>query len=70
MFDTVRQVLYIICMYASEKYVRVEVKEIKESIHAVANDLGSDLIALHEMVIQLRERIDYLESQLKGLSDE
>jgi polyhydroxyalkanoate synthesis regulator phasin len=56
-------------MYASEKYVRAEVKEIKESINAVAGDLGADLIALHEMIVQLREKIHELENQLKGIEN-
>jgi len=57
-------------MYASEKYVRVEIKELKESINAVAADLGGDITSLYELIVQLRERVQELETQLKGLTNE
>jgi len=59
-------------MYATEKYVKMEAKELRNSIHELANDLGGDIHYLHSeltsiqgLVTQLTQEIENLKEQLR-----
>ena len=54
-------------MYATEKYVRMEAKELHSTIHEVANDLGGDINYLHQEINELRSQVTQLMSDLKNL---
>ena len=54
-------------MYATEKYVRMEAKELHSTIHEVANDLGGDINYLHQEINELRSQVTQLMSDLDEL---
>jgi uncharacterized coiled-coil DUF342 family protein len=54
-------------MYATEKYVRMEAKELQSMIHEVANDLGGDINYLHSEITELRNEIKQLVNDLQEL---
>tara|TARA_A100001011_G_scaffold396095_1_gene493044 strand:+ start:958 stop:1140 length:183 start_codon:yes stop_codon:yes gene_type:complete len=54
-------------MYATETYVRHEVKELHAMIKDMANDLGGDIRYLNQEIINLSERLSMLETQLENL---
>lgn len=54
-------------MYATEKYVKMEAKELRETINEVANDLGGDIRYLHSMITELQADISTLSSELEFL---
>jgi uncharacterized coiled-coil DUF342 family protein len=56
-------------MYATEKYVRMEAKELQSMIHEVANDLGGDINYLHSEITELRNEIKQLVSDLQELRE-
>lgn len=60
-------------MYATEKYVKMEAKELRNSLHELANDLGGDIHYLHSelnalqnLVLNMSEEIQSLKEQLRG----
>ena len=57
-------------MYASEKYVKMEVKELRHSINELANDLGGEIKYLHQEIIELVDKVNTLEQQLITLGNE
>ena len=44
-------------MYASEKYVRLEIKEVHGSVKELANDLGGDIRFLSQEIHDISERL-------------
>lgn len=62
-------ILYSIFMYASEKYVRMEVKELRQQISEVATDLGGDIRYLDQEISNLRAVIQILQQQIIDLSE-
>tara|TARA_S200002703_G_scaffold134183_1_gene122570 strand:+ start:231 stop:419 length:189 start_codon:yes stop_codon:yes gene_type:complete len=56
-------------MYATEKYVRMEAKELQSMIHEVANDLGGDINYLHSEITELRNVIKQLVNDLQELKE-
>lgn len=52
-------------MYATEKYVKMEAKELRETINELANDLGGDIRYLHSIITELQANIATLSSELE-----
>ena len=57
-------------MYASEKYVRLEIKEVHGSVKELANDLGGDIRFLSQEIHDISERLQGLETQIENLREE
>lgn len=57
-------------MYATEKYVKMEAKELRETINELANDLGGDIRYLHSMLTELQASILTLQQQLESIKGE
>lgn len=53
-------------MYATEKYVKMEAKELRESINQLASDLGGDIRYLDEKIEDVRGLILALQQQLEA----
>ena len=56
-------------MYATEKYVRMEAKEMQSMIREVANDLGGDINYLHSEITDLRNLVKQLVSELEEIKE-
>ena len=56
-------------MYATEKYVKMEAKELRETINELANDLGGDIRYLHSMLTELQANIVTLQQEIESLKD-
>lgn len=56
-------------MYATEKYVKMEAKELRETINELANDLGGDIRYLHSMITELQASIVVLQQEIESLKD-
>jgi hypothetical protein len=56
-------------MYASEKYVKLEVKTLKSEISSLGTDLGEDIQFLHNQYVDMYNRILELEERLKSIED-
>lgn len=56
-------------MYATEKYVRQEAKELHAQVREVATDLGGDLRYLASELQEMRARIEILEANIKELRE-
>lgn len=54
-------------MYATEKYVKMEAKELRESLNQLASDLGGDVRYLDEQLAELRSMIYTLQQQLENV---
>jgi hypothetical protein len=52
-------------MYATEKNLKMEARELRDSINQLATDLGGDIIYLNEQITQLRVEIQQLQQQLE-----
>jgi hypothetical protein len=57
-------------MYATEKYVRMEVKDVHSQIHELANDLGGDIRFLHQEISEQRELIHLLQAELSEMREQ
>lgn len=57
-------------MYATEKYVKMEAKELRESINQLATDLGGDVRYLDEQIAELRSMIFALQQQLENVAEQ
>ena len=57
-------------MYATEKYVRFELKEIHQQVRELANDLGGDIRYLQQEIHDLTERIQLMETNLEEIANE
>lgn len=56
-------------MYASEKYVKMEIKELRQSLSELANDLGGDIRYLHQEFVELSSRLEALAQQIDAIGD-
>lgn len=56
-------------MYATEKYVKMEAKELRESINELSNDLGGDIRFLHSIVVELQNNVLLLRSEIQELKE-
>lgn len=56
-------------MYATEKYVKMEARELQSSINQVAADLGSDIQYLHSEIEQLKLVITELQIIIQSYRD-
>jgi len=56
-------------MYATEKYVKMEAKELRETINELANDLGGDIRYLHSMLTELQNNIITLQQEIESLKE-
>lgn len=56
-------------MYATEKYVRMEAKEMQSMIREVANDLGGDINYLHSELTDLRNELKQLVQDIQELRE-
>jgi DNA relaxase NicK len=57
-------------MYATEKYVRFELKEIHQQVRELANDLGGDIRYLQQEIHDLSERLQLMETNLEEIVNE
>ena len=57
-------------MYATEKYVRFEIKELNAQIRELANDLGGDIRFLSQQIHDISERLQLLETNLEEIVNE
>ena len=56
-------------MYATEKYVRMEVKDVHSQIQELANDLGGDIRFLHQEITEQRNLIEQLIQNLEEMRE-
>jgi len=56
-------------MYATEKYVRMEAKEMQSMIREVANDLGGDINYLHSEITDLRNELKQVITELEAIKE-
>jgi regulator of replication initiation timing len=56
-------------MYATEKYVRMEAKELQTTIRDVANDLGGDINYLHQEITDLRNELKQVITELEAIKE-
>ena len=56
-------------MYATEKYVKLEVKELKELINSLASDQGSEIQQLYQELMSQRDAVRLLQQQITELRD-
>jgi len=56
-------------MYATEKYVRMEVKDVHSQIQELANDLGGDIRFLHQELTELRNELTRIITDLQAIKD-
>lgn len=57
-------------MYATEKYVKAEAKDLRESINQLSNDLGGDIRYIHSEVTALQAIILELRSEVERLMEQ
>ena len=57
-------------MYATEKFVRFELKEIHQQVRELANDLGGDIRYLQQEIHDLGERIQLMEHNLEEIAND
>jgi hypothetical protein len=56
-------------MYATEKYVKMEAKELRESLNQLATDLGGDMRYLDERISEIHSMLLVLQQQLESIRD-
>lgn len=56
-------------MYATEKYVRMEVKDVHSQIHELANDLGGDIRFLHQELTELRNELKQVLEEIQIIKE-
>ncbi len=56
-------------MYATEKYVKMEAKELRESINQLATDLGGDVRYLDERISGMIDMLHSLQQQVETISE-
>jgi FtsZ-binding cell division protein ZapB len=57
-------------MYATEKYVRQEAKELQSQINALASDLQGDIKDLYEMLVSMNQTVKMLQSEIENLKEQ
>ena len=56
-------------MYATEKHLKMEAKELRETINELASDLGGDIRYLHSIFVELQASVDMLAKQIEFLNE-
>lgn len=56
-------------MYATEKYVKMEAKELRESLNELSSDLGGDIKFLHSIVVELQNNVLLLRNEIQELKE-
>ena len=56
-------------MYATEKYVKLEVKELRELINTLAVDHGHDIQYIHNIVLEQQSTIKLLQEEVLRLRE-
>jgi FtsZ-binding cell division protein ZapB len=56
-------------MYATEKYVKMEAKELRESINQLATELGGDVRYLDERISSIIDMLHSLQQQVESISE-
>ncbi len=56
-------------MYATEKYVKMEAKELRESINQLATDIGGDVRYLDERISGIIDMLHSLQQQVESISE-
>jgi uncharacterized protein YoxC len=56
-------------MYATEKYVKMEAKELRESINQLASDLGGDVRYLDERISGIIDMLHSLQQQVETINE-
>ena len=56
-------------MYATEKYVKMEAKELRESINQLATDLGGDVRYLDERISGIIDMLHSLQQQVESITE-
>ena len=56
-------------MYATEKYVRMEVKDVHSQIHELAQDLGGDIRFLHQELTELRNELKQVLEEIQIIKE-
>lgn len=56
-------------MYATEKYVKMEAKELRESLNELANDLGGDIRYLHSIITELQNSLLLIRTEVESLKE-
>lgn len=55
-------------MYASEKYVRQEVRELRSMINESASDIGADIKYLFSLIEGMQEQLNQIKERLDNES--
>jgi cation transport regulator ChaC len=55
-------------MYASEKYVRLEARELRSMINESSSDLGADIKYLFSLIEGLQEQVNELKERITNES--
>jgi methyl-accepting chemotaxis protein len=55
-------------MYASEKYVRQEVRELRSQINESASDIGADIKYLFSLIEGIQEQLNQIKERLDNES--
>lgn len=56
-------------MYATEKYLKLEVKDLRDLIKQLATDLGGDITHLHQLILAQERVITLLQEQISELQE-
>lgn len=56
-------------MYATEKYVRLEVKELVDRINSLSTDLSGDISYLHDQILEIKEILASLQLMISEKND-
>ena len=56
-------------MYATEKYVKMEAKELRNSLNELANDLGGDIHYLHSELYSLQNLVLSMTQEIESLKE-
>lgn len=57
-------------MYVTEKYLKMEIKELREQLNSLASDLGGDIRFLHQEIVQLQEELQALRDVVTFIRNE
>jgi hypothetical protein len=56
-------------MYATEKYVRFEAKELQNQINTLSSDLHGDIRSLYQEILDLKELVAMLQHEIEIMRD-
>ena len=61
---------YNVYMYATEKYVKMEARELRDTINEAVSDLSGDIRFLHGLIADAQQNITLLREQIEALREE